>query len=395
MPIELGIFLIVGLIVWFAIYSHQEERRKLRALQLSDIDNMTGYQFEHYVAKLLTCQGFSTQVTVASGDLGIDVMASRGGTKYAIQVKRQTQNVSRRAVSDAVAGKIHYRCTDAMVVTNAFFTLGATELAKSTKCRLVDRTELTQWILSLQNDRPYSAASAQPPSKPPITPPSSLSPDTRESLIVIGEEYFLRNPGPVVYLLQHGNRQEYKIGFSKDINARIDKIDLQMPEKIYVVHKIYTNDPRWLEEIWHKRFASKRKNGEWFDLSVQDIAEFKSSDRTNNPAITYPSQLSLPIEEDDLDEKGKVTFTHSVTQNGNSLEFSQEVKAAIKRVEMHFDALKSQNPEYERKLDKACTYQISLVNKDVSLWDTRGLNPEKFLANWEPRAKKSGDAKIV
>ena len=140
----------VGGIIAISIYQAKETERKLRALRLSDIDNMTGIHFEHYVAKLLQHQGFSTRVTVGSGDFGVDVIAEKDLLKYAIQVKRQAKNVSRRAVSDSVAGKIHYRCNAAMVVTNAFYTAGAKELAKSTECRLVDRDELTKWILSFQ-----------------------------------------------------------------------------------------------------------------------------------------------------------------------------------------------------------------------------------------------------
>ncbi|MCZ7583666.1 MAG: restriction endonuclease [Deltaproteobacteria bacterium] len=67
--------------------------------------------------------------------------------KYAVQVKRYTgQKVSRRAVSDAVAGKAHYGCTHAMVVTNSTFTPGARLLAGSTGCELIDRYDLLQWM---------------------------------------------------------------------------------------------------------------------------------------------------------------------------------------------------------------------------------------------------------
>jgi restriction system protein len=152
---ELFDILMIGLLIWgiVSIIQARVRERRLRALQLADIDNMTGIQFEHYVAKLLTHQGYKAQVTVASRDFGIDVIAQKQAVKYAIQVKRQVKNISRRAVSDAVAGKFHYNCTSAMVVTNVFFTSGAQELAKSTGCRLVDRDELAKWILAFQQHR--------------------------------------------------------------------------------------------------------------------------------------------------------------------------------------------------------------------------------------------------
>ncbi len=129
----------------------QEKDARLRALQISDIDYMNGIEFEHYVAKLLTYQGFHTEVTRASGDFGVDIIATKLPKKYAIQVKRQSANVSRRAVSDAVAGESYYGCNEAMVITNSYFTAGAKSLAKSNRCRLVDRDELTNWIIAFQN----------------------------------------------------------------------------------------------------------------------------------------------------------------------------------------------------------------------------------------------------
>lgn len=130
----------------------QQEQLQLRALQLDDVDNMPGLEFEHYVAQLLKHKGYRVSVTRGSGDLGVDVIAEKEGSRFAVQVKRQTSNVSRRAVSDAVAGKQHYQCDSSMVITNSNFTSGARALAKSNACKLVDRKELSSWIFEFRGE---------------------------------------------------------------------------------------------------------------------------------------------------------------------------------------------------------------------------------------------------
>ena len=75
-----------------------------------------------------------------------------------------------------------------------------------------------------------------------------------------------------VYLLRSGTH--YKIGKTRDLESRIDQIRLQLPWPVEVVHKIETDDPDGIETYWHKRFSEKRENGEWFDLTSDDVAVF-------------------------------------------------------------------------------------------------------------------------
>lgn len=128
--------------------------RHLRAIRLSNIDGMPGTDFEEYLSAVLTRRGYAVTGTSATGDLGVDLVASLGTESVAIQVKRSARPVSRRAVSDAVAGMNHYSCTSAMVITNGYFTAGARNLAESTACALVDRDELSGWILEFQKEKP-------------------------------------------------------------------------------------------------------------------------------------------------------------------------------------------------------------------------------------------------
>lgn len=78
----------------------------------------------------------------------------------------------------------------------------------------------------------------------------------------------------VVYLLKAG--PFFKIGKAMDFNKRLNQIKLQLPYEVVVTHKISCDDISHVERYWHKRFASKRQNGEWFVLTDEDVAEFKS-----------------------------------------------------------------------------------------------------------------------
>jgi HJR/Mrr/RecB family endonuclease len=123
----------------------------MKALQMSDVDNMNGLDFEQYVAVLFRHRGYTARVTKASGDLGVDIILEKDGIRYGVQVKRYSKPVSRLAVSDAVGGLKHYKCQGAIVVTNNYFTRDALELARSNNCQLVDRDLLADWISDFQS----------------------------------------------------------------------------------------------------------------------------------------------------------------------------------------------------------------------------------------------------
>lgn len=76
-----------------------------------------------------------------------------------------------------------------------------------------------------------------------------------------------------VYLLQSG--RYYKVGRSNSTGRREYEVGLQLPEPARLIHRISTDDPVGIEGYWHRRFAEKHKNGEWFYLGAADVSAFK------------------------------------------------------------------------------------------------------------------------
>lgn len=77
----------------------------------------------------------------------------------------------------------------------------------------------------------------------------------------------------IVYLAKSGGY--FKIGYSNSAGRREYELQIQMPEVLHVIHEIRTDDPKGIEEYWHKRFQRKRKNGEWFELDAKEIRAFR------------------------------------------------------------------------------------------------------------------------
>ena len=104
--------------------------------------DMTGVEFEEYCKKILIEAGWEVEDTPASGDQGVDLIASIEDLRVCIQCKFFNKPVGNKAVQEVAAGMIHWNGTHAVVVGKSGFTKSAQNLAGSNKVILTSDREL-------------------------------------------------------------------------------------------------------------------------------------------------------------------------------------------------------------------------------------------------------------
>lgn len=87
-----------------------------------------------------------------------------------------------------------------------------------------------------------------------------------------------RKPLQIMYILQNGNTNEFKIGITNDLNRRLGELQTGCPNELKVI-KLYTHYQRKVieryERVLHNYYTKAgckiRPNGEWFELCKADI----------------------------------------------------------------------------------------------------------------------------
>lgn len=116
-----------------------------RSITIKQIDLMSGEQFEEFICKFFEKMNYKCKKTKASGDQGVDVLATKGDERIAIQAKCYMNGViGNHAVMEVVGGKKYYDATRCMVITNRTFTKSARELADKNNVTLWDRRILIE-----------------------------------------------------------------------------------------------------------------------------------------------------------------------------------------------------------------------------------------------------------
>lgn len=138
------------------IYAQAKPNKKKPRSRVSiyELDYLDGHDFEMVCAKILQSNGFSdVEVTQASGDYGIDILARKSGVRYAIQCKCYSSPVGNHAVQEAYSGAAYYGGGIPVVMTNQTFTTAAIKTASAIGVELWGRDKLER-MLSAYNQTP-------------------------------------------------------------------------------------------------------------------------------------------------------------------------------------------------------------------------------------------------
>jgi hypothetical protein len=123
-------------------------------------DTMTGYEFEKFVYDIFIKLGFRVQITKASGDGGIDLIAHHDGLifkgKYLIQCKRWKNNVGEPELRDLYGTTVSENALKGILVTTSSFTKQAQEFSRGKNLELIDGVGLSKLIESIQDENELS-----------------------------------------------------------------------------------------------------------------------------------------------------------------------------------------------------------------------------------------------
>ena len=121
---------------------HDAWQRQFGAAQAAELDQLTGVEFEEFLAGLFRAQGYAAELTPTSGDYGADLILSKDGRRIAVQAKRYMGSVGVQAVQEALSGQAYYKCHTAWVITTGAFTTNALELAQKSGVKMIGRSDI-------------------------------------------------------------------------------------------------------------------------------------------------------------------------------------------------------------------------------------------------------------
>lgn len=132
-----------------AIKKHKrsvQDREKVSVFNISQLDRLSGTEFEELLKDIFERLGYNVQKTRASHDYGADLIIKKAGQVAVVQAKCYSGTVGIKAVQEIISSKKHYGAKDLIVATNSSFSRDASILASEYDVKLIDRETLKTLI---------------------------------------------------------------------------------------------------------------------------------------------------------------------------------------------------------------------------------------------------------
>lgn len=131
---------------------------------INDFNNLSGIEFEILCQHVLESLGFTTEITKAVGDGGIDIIAHNNQAffygKYVIQCKRYSGGVGEPIIRDLYGVVTSERANKGILITTGYFTSSAVKFSEDKNIELIDGEKLCQIIY--QNNITLSSIQESP-----------------------------------------------------------------------------------------------------------------------------------------------------------------------------------------------------------------------------------------
>jgi Predicted endonuclease distantly related to archaeal Holliday junction resolvase and Mrr-like restriction enzymes len=108
---------------------------------------MNPREFEECICEYFRKKGYNAEITAYSNDYGIDVFASKGKEKIAVQAKmygHTTRKINRQMIMELHGAKDFFDCTKAVIATDGIFLPDALVVAEKLKIEILNEFSICQ-----------------------------------------------------------------------------------------------------------------------------------------------------------------------------------------------------------------------------------------------------------
>jgi restriction system protein len=124
-----------------------EDILKLREIKIgleNNFSNISPFDFELFIARLLQELGYKTEVTRKTSDFGIDIIAQKQNKKVAVQCKRHDENnlIGNKYIQQLLGSMNYVDANHSIFITTSYFTKNAIQQAKNSPIELWDKDTL-------------------------------------------------------------------------------------------------------------------------------------------------------------------------------------------------------------------------------------------------------------